>query len=94
MGLFDPDSMTQTFTEAAAKYRNGISFFNIFTFLVEDFNSHENLEAGKSMQRIFVYNQLNLTDTILLNTPFSFPRCSESLQMVSIHQSTLRAFPV
>jgi multiple sugar transport system substrate-binding protein/putative aldouronate transport system substrate-binding protein len=61
-GLFDPDSMTQTFDEVTAKYKNGVSFFNIFTFVAETFNSIENLEAGRSLQCIPAADQLNLVN--------------------------------
>ncbi|MCL2638376.1 MAG: hypothetical protein FWD48_08390 [Oscillospiraceae bacterium] len=62
MGLYDPDSMTQTFNDAAAKYRNGVSFWNIFTFVAETYNTTANLEAGKSIQCIPAADQMNLVD--------------------------------
>jgi multiple sugar transport system substrate-binding protein/putative aldouronate transport system substrate-binding protein len=62
MGLYDPDSMTQNFNDAAAKYRNGVSFFNIFTFVAETFNTVTNLEEGRSMQCVPAADQLNLVD--------------------------------
>jgi multiple sugar transport system substrate-binding protein/putative aldouronate transport system substrate-binding protein len=62
LGLFDPDSMTQTFHEAAAKYRNGTSFWNIFTFVAESFNNPANLEAGKSLQCVPAADQMNLVE--------------------------------
>jgi multiple sugar transport system substrate-binding protein/putative aldouronate transport system substrate-binding protein len=62
LGLFDPDSMTQTFESATQKYRNGVSFFNIFTFVAETFNSDENLEAGRALQCIPANDQLNLVN--------------------------------
>jgi multiple sugar transport system substrate-binding protein/putative aldouronate transport system substrate-binding protein len=62
LGLFDPDSMTQTFHDAAAKYRNGVSFWNIFTFVAEDFNKTSNLEAGRSLQCVPAADQKNLVE--------------------------------
>jgi multiple sugar transport system substrate-binding protein/putative aldouronate transport system substrate-binding protein len=62
MGLYDPDSMTQRFDDAAMKYRNGVSFWNIFTFVAEDFNSPANLEAGRAMKCIPATDQLNLVE--------------------------------
>lgn len=62
MGLYDPDSMTQTFDDATMKYRNGVSFWNIFTFVAEDFNKTETLEAGRSMQCVPAADQLNLVE--------------------------------
>jgi len=62
MGLFDEDSMTQTFEDASAKYRNGVSFWNIFTFVAESFNTVGHLEAGKSMQCVPAADQLNLVE--------------------------------
>jgi multiple sugar transport system substrate-binding protein/putative aldouronate transport system substrate-binding protein len=62
MGLYDPDSMSQNFNDAAAKYRNGVSFWNIFTFVAESFNTTANLEAGRSMQCVPAADQLNLVD--------------------------------
>jgi multiple sugar transport system substrate-binding protein/putative aldouronate transport system substrate-binding protein len=62
LGLFDPDSMTQTFDDAATKYRNGVSFWNIFTFVAETFNSPENLEAGRALMCIPAAEQKNLVE--------------------------------
>ncbi|MDR2558043.1 MAG: hypothetical protein LBC86_00635 [Oscillospiraceae bacterium] len=62
MGLYDPDSMTQRFDDAAMKYKNGVSFWNIFTFVAEDFNSPENLEAGRALKCIPAANQMNLVE--------------------------------
>jgi len=60
LGLYDPDSMTQTFDDAAKKYKNGVSFWNIFTFVAETFNSTEHLEAGKYMACIPAGDQKNV----------------------------------
>ncbi len=49
-GLLDPDSMTQTATEAGEKYKDGAAFFNIFTFNgASNYNTSEHLKAGKGM---------------------------------------------
>jgi multiple sugar transport system substrate-binding protein/putative aldouronate transport system substrate-binding protein len=61
-GLFDPDSMTQRFDDATLKYRSGISFFNIFTFVAEQFNSDENMEAGRALMCIPAADQKNLVN--------------------------------
>jgi multiple sugar transport system substrate-binding protein/putative aldouronate transport system substrate-binding protein len=62
MGLYDPDSMTQRFDDAAMKYRNGVSFWNIFTFVAEDFNTPDNLEAGRALMCIPAADQRNLVE--------------------------------
>jgi len=62
MGLFDPDSMTQTFDDAATKYRNGTSFWNIFTFVAEGYNMPENLEAGRMLACVPAADQTNLAE--------------------------------
>ncbi|MDR0325563.1 MAG: hypothetical protein LBI19_05670, partial [Oscillospiraceae bacterium] len=59
-GLLDPDSQGQTFDQATAKYLNGQSMFNIFTFVAESFNSEENQAAGKSVECIAANDQLNI----------------------------------
>lgn len=49
-GLLDPDSMTQTATEAGEKYKDGAAFFNIFTFSgASQYNTSEHTKAGKGM---------------------------------------------
>ena len=59
-GLYDPDSISQTFDDAAAKYTNGVSFWNIFTFVAESYNKQENLDAGKAMQCVPAKDQQNV----------------------------------
>ncbi|MCL1866677.1 MAG: hypothetical protein FWF82_04640 [Oscillospiraceae bacterium] len=60
LGLFDPDSMTQTFNDVTTKYKNGVSFFNIFTFVAETFNTEENLKEGRALQCIPADDQKNV----------------------------------
>ncbi|MDO5519689.1 MAG: hypothetical protein Q4G58_04255 [bacterium] len=49
-GLLDPDSMTQTATEAGEKFKDGAAFFDLFTFNgATNYNSTEHLKAGKGM---------------------------------------------
>ena len=49
-GLLDPDSMTQTFSDACDAYKDGAAIFNQFTFLGRDlYNTPEHTGAGKGM---------------------------------------------
>jgi len=60
-GLYDPDSMTQTYNDMIAKYTNGAAFFNIFDWMASTaYNSPEHLEAGKAMFTLAAKDQKNL----------------------------------
>lgn len=49
-GLIDPDSMTQTSTEASDAYTDGAAFFNIFNFLGQSlYNTDAHTSVGKGM---------------------------------------------
>ena len=49
-GLLDPDSMTQTYSDACDAYKDGAAIFNQFTFLGRDlYNTPDNTSKGKGM---------------------------------------------
>ena len=67
-GLVDPDSMTQTFDDCYADYKDGAAFFNLFTWMSEDaFNTPENLAAGKYMYAIPPLDAKNFVDGLSPN---------------------------
>ncbi|MDR0249037.1 MAG: extracellular solute-binding protein [Oscillospiraceae bacterium] len=59
-GLYDPDSMTQTFDDMSEKYRNGVCMFNIFEWMAGVFNTPEHKAAGKLMACVAAEDQKNI----------------------------------
>ena len=52
-GLVKPDSVSQTFDDCLADYKDGAAFFNLFTWMSGDvFNTAEHTKAGKAMYAI------------------------------------------
>lgn len=67
-GLVDPDSMTQTFDDCLADYKDGAAFFNLFTWMSADvFNTPDNLAAGKYMYAIPPKDAKNFCDGLSPN---------------------------
>ena len=62
MGLYDPDSMTQTWDDLREKYVAGAAMFNIFSWIAGNFNTEENISAGKMMRPVVANDQINLAD--------------------------------
>ncbi|MCL2662494.1 MAG: hypothetical protein FWE83_04095 [Oscillospiraceae bacterium] len=62
MGLYDPDSMTQTWDDIREKYLNGQAMFNIFSWIADFYNTEENMEAGRMMRPVLAADQVNLAD--------------------------------
>ena len=62
MGLYDPDSMTQTWDDIREKYQNGAAMFNIFSWIADNFNLDENMDAGKMMRPVVAKDQINLAN--------------------------------
>ncbi|MDR2570169.1 MAG: hypothetical protein LBD23_07710 [Oscillospiraceae bacterium] len=62
LGLFDPDSMTQTWDDITDKYLNGAAMFNIFSWIADTFNVENNINAGKMMRPVAAADQVNLAD--------------------------------
>jgi len=60
LGLFDPDSMTQTWDDLREKYQNGVAMFNIFSWIADHFNTDEHLTQGKMMRPVLAADQMNL----------------------------------
>jgi multiple sugar transport system substrate-binding protein/putative aldouronate transport system substrate-binding protein len=60
MGLYDPDSMTQTFDDMSEKYRNGAAVFNIFEWMAGVFNTPAHKDAGKLMACVAAEDQKNI----------------------------------
>ncbi|WP_082614773.1 ABC transporter substrate-binding protein [Paenibacillus sp. Soil787] len=50
MGLLDPDSLTQKFSDVANKYKDGQVLFAQFPWVSSSYNSPENTSAGKGFQ--------------------------------------------
>ncbi|MCL2084330.1 MAG: extracellular solute-binding protein [Oscillospiraceae bacterium] len=59
-GLVDPDSMTQTFNDMIEKYKNGVAFFNIFSWMADPYNTPTHMEMGKAMQCVAAKDQRNI----------------------------------
>ena len=62
MGLYDPDSMTQTWDDLREKYQNGQAMFNIFSWIADSYNIDENMDAGRMMRPVIAADQINLAD--------------------------------
>ena len=62
MGLYDPDSMTQTWDDIREKYLNGAAMFNIFSWIADFYNIEENTQAGRMMRPVVAADQINLAD--------------------------------
>lgn len=61
-GLFDPDSMTQTWDDLVEKYNTGAAMFNIFEWIAGHFNNDVHKEQGKIMMPVVAQDQKNLAD--------------------------------
>lgn len=67
-GLLDPDSMTQTFTDASEAYKDGAAFFNLFHWMGgELYNSEEHVSAGKAMYAVTPNDAKNYVDGLNVN---------------------------
>ena len=67
-GLVDPDSMTQTFEEASAAYRDGAAFMNLFHWMGGDlYNTEEHVADGKAMYAITPNDAKNFVDGLNVN---------------------------
>ncbi|MDR2598785.1 MAG: hypothetical protein LBC73_00735 [Oscillospiraceae bacterium] len=62
MGLYDPDSMTQSWDNVVEKYKNGEAMFNIFAWIADNFNTDKHEEEGKIMMPVVAQDQMNLAD--------------------------------
>ena len=62
MGLYDPDSATQTFEDNGEKYQNGQAMFNIFSWIADNYNTDENMDNGRMMRPVVANDQVNLAD--------------------------------
>jgi len=62
MGLYDPDSMTQTWDDIREKYQNGVAMFNIFSWIADQYNIDDNISAGRMMRPVIASDQINLAD--------------------------------
>jgi multiple sugar transport system substrate-binding protein/putative aldouronate transport system substrate-binding protein len=52
-GLLDPDSMTQGYSEAVSKYKQGVNLFSIFDYMGSLlYNTQEHLDQGYSMASV------------------------------------------
>ena len=60
MGLYDPDSMTQTWDGVREKYQNGQAMFNIFSWIADNYNTDENMNVGRMMRPVVARDQVNL----------------------------------
>lgn len=63
-GLFDPDSMTQTWDNLVEKYTTGAAMFNIFEWIAGYFNTDAHIQEGKIMMPVVAQDQKNLADGI------------------------------
>jgi multiple sugar transport system substrate-binding protein/putative aldouronate transport system substrate-binding protein len=60
-GLYDPDSMTQTYNDMIEKYTNGAAFFNIFNWMASGaYNTPDHMNAGKIMRTVAAKDQRNI----------------------------------
>lgn len=59
MGLLDPDSITQTYSEVTTKEQTGRVLFNWFNPIKSNFNTAENLAAGKAVTLLPMSTQTN-----------------------------------
>lgn len=61
LGLLNPDSMTQTFTDMSEDYQTGAAFFNIFDYMGSIlYNTSDHLSEGKAMLPLAAADQSNL----------------------------------
>ena len=61
-GLLDPDSMTQTYSDACDAYTDGAAIFNIFTFLGASlYNTDAHTKEGKGMYALAADDMKTLT---------------------------------
>lgn len=61
LGLLNPDSMTQTFTDMSEDFQTGAAFFNIFDYMGSGlYNTTEHLAEGKAMLPLAANDQKNL----------------------------------
>ena len=60
-GLYDPDSMTQTWDDVAGKYLSGAAMFNIFSWIAGNFNTDAHKAEGKIMMPVVAQDQKNTT---------------------------------
>lgn len=67
-GLLDPDSMTQTFTDASEAYKDGAAFFNLFHWMGGDlYNSETHIAEGKAMYALTPKDATNYVDGLNVN---------------------------
>lgn len=67
-GLLDPDSMTQTFTDASEAYKDGAAFFNLFHWMGgELYNSEKHVSEGKAMYAVTPKDAKNYVDGLNVN---------------------------
>jgi len=60
-GLYDPDSMTQTWDDVVGKYLSGAAMFNIFSWIAGNFNTEAHKAEGKIMMPVVAQDQKNTT---------------------------------
>lgn len=61
MGILDPDSATQTFSDVASKYADGRVYYSLFSWLGPDnYNTQERMAEGKGMFAVAAENQKNI----------------------------------
>jgi len=62
MGILDPDSATQSFSDVAEKYADGRVYWSLFSWLgPSNYNSSERLAQGKGMFAVAAEDQKNLS---------------------------------
>ena len=62
MGIFDPDSATQTFSDVASKYADGRVYYSLFSWLgPAHYNTEERVAQGKGMFAVAAKDQKNIT---------------------------------
>lgn len=71
LGLLDPDSITQTFSEVTTKEQTGRVLFNWFNPIKTNFNTQERLSEGKAMLLLPMTSQTNYGYTA---KPYGYPR--------------------
>jgi putative aldouronate transport system substrate-binding protein len=71
LGLLDPDSITQTFSDVTTKEQTGRVLFNWFNPIKTNFNTQERLAEGKAMLLLTMTNQSNFGYT---TKPYGYPR--------------------
>ena len=61
MGILDPDSATQTFSDVAEKYADGRVYWSMFNWLgPSNYNTSERLASGKGMFAVAAEDQKNI----------------------------------